>query len=158
MKTSQITRIILRLFALKWFFSAAIQIPWMFMGETPMYRNWLPCVVTLGLAALVWRLAPWLGRLVAGAEDESGPLPSISHRQLLHVVLVGLGGYFCLSSIGALINAFYIYTVEQTSSAEVGIRLAPFPQEAILHGFTFAAGLFVVLAAPHLVRKLLPAT
>ncbi len=157
MKPSQIAHLILRLFALSWLVQGVVYLSMLLIPETPWYRQWTPFTVLFVMAALAWCFAPRLGRLVAGRDDEGNALPQISHRQLLHVLVIGLGLYFCLSSAGRFISMFVVYL--SASSTEIaGLGGSHITRELFSGGATFAIGMFVILAAPQLVRKLLPAT
>ena len=154
-RPSQITQILVRLFALTWFLQGIVQFVAAFaIDRTQMSQLhlYLSGALELILAGATWCLAPPIGRLIAGPNDQEGIITGISFSQLLHAMFIGIGLFFCLSSIGGLLNNLYFFIVDKTAP-----QLAP--QNSLYdlsrNLVTFAASLFVIFTAPAWVRKLL---
>ncbi len=157
MKPSQITQIIIRLFALLWLVRGAGQImagiavaggqPWqpaMFFGG----------IIALALAAGAWFLAPTLGRLVTRGGDEYVGLGSITFAQLLRAVFIGVGLSLSLSSLGTLINSLHFFLVMKASPETIPEGLSLSPYDLSQSAVTFLAGVALIASASHWSRRL----
>ena len=157
MKPSQLTQIIIRLFAISWFLQGIIQTA----GIFAMNGRGMPQPMLLfggGVAILLafgaWFLAPQIGRWIAHGNDQEGAGFVITFQQLLNAMFIGVGSYYGLASIGGLINSLHFFFVLQAAPESVpeGMHLSPY--EFSKSAITFAAGVFLIIFAPHWSRRI----
>jgi len=157
MKPSQITQIIIRLFAISWFLHGIV----LAVGMLSMSRAsivditfLLPGFVAFALSLVAWFLAPWLARLIAKENDREVVQTEISFPQLLHAMLLGIGLFFAIKSVGGLLNSLHFFLVlrETPESLPAGMTLSVYDVSASL--VTFGAGAFLVATARHWSKKI----
>lgn len=157
MKPTQLAQILLRLFAISWFLYGIVQTA----GILAMNQHGMPDpkllvsgAVASALAIAAWFLAPALGRRIASPENQESDFSTITYEQLLKAMFIGIGLYFALSSIGALINSLHFHLVMKTApeSIPLGMRFSPY--DLSKHAITFAAGVSLIASASHWSRRL----
>lgn len=150
MRPSQITKIILRLFALFWFLTGSIHFISSFFADQRNQGYWfflIPGIAMLVISVILWMAAPFLGKLICGSDDEANVLREISYQQFLTAMLVGLGVYFCLSSFGGIFNWLHFFAIERSNPGILPEGLSRRYYNLTKDAVTFGAGVFVIATA-----------
>lgn len=111
-------------------------------------------LIPLILAALLWIIAPTIGRLICHGNNTEGVITSISFYQSVVAMFVGLGTYFCLSSFGGIFNWLHFLFVEQTAPHAMPYGIMNSYYSLAKEALTFAAGLFCIFTAKRWAHKL----
>jgi hypothetical protein len=155
MLPSQITQILLRLFALSWFVGGIAQV----IGGIAFHCSpvgslnsqafvvLLPGFLLAVIAALLWAFAPFVADRITRGNNQEVALPGLSYLQLLTAMFVGLGLYFCLSSFGDIYNLLSYFVLSRMNLDAVPKGLPDSYPRLISQSLTFAAGLFVIFSA-----------
>ncbi len=115
MPTSSITLVLIRLFALHWFFTGFFPIAQqVFHGISQTGIDYI--YVTIPVAYLVcgilfWMLAPKISRFVTKGDDGEFNLQGITSEQLYSAVFLGLGVYFTLNSFAEVFNWIHFFAI-----------------------------------------------
>ena len=161
MKPSQLAQILIRLSAISLFLQAINQTIYT-VGVFAMNSRQMPdplmlisAVISIVLSVGLWLLAPAIGGLISSrGMDQEGVVSAITFQQLLNAMFIGIGLYFSLSSIGALINSLHFFLVMRASPEIIpaGMNLSPY--ELSKSAINFAAGVLLIVSAPHWSRRL----
>lgn len=150
MKPSQITQIIIRLFAIWWFLQGIVQaVGLVTLGGVPISHPLLygPAVVAFALSIGAWFLAAGIGRAVCKGNDEAGVVSGVTFPQLLQAMIIGIGLYVCATSIGGLLNGLHFFLVMKAPPEGIPsgmvVSVYDFTQSAV----SFLAGVFLVGSA-----------
>jgi len=158
MKPSQLAQIIIRLFAISWFLHGIIQTVGIFAMNSrrmPEPMLLISGVIAIALSFGVWLLAPAIGRLISSrGMDQEGVVSAITFQQLLNAMFIGIGLYLGLGSIGELINSLHFFLVMQASPESIPAGMSLSPYELSKSAITFAAGVLLIVSAPHWSRRL----
>ncbi len=114
---------------------------------------YVPAVLMLIVAVLLWILAPVVARLVTRGVDASVSVGSLSRADLYNFAFVFLGLFFILSSIGDVINWLHYFATASQESPERDPRIQNLYQ-LTRPCLTLAAGLVSLLGAPRWTKKL----
>jgi len=147
MKPSQITQIIIRLFAISWFLHGIVQTVGVLTMSNQRLSDpilFLPGVIAFVLSIAAWFLAQPLGQIICRGNDKEEIISGISFQQILNTMFIGIGLYFCASSLGGLLNGIHFFVVLKATPESI-----PSGMELSLYDFTrpaisFLAGAFLV--------------
>ena len=124
MPISSIAQILLRLFALNWFFTGLVQLTSTavaFEREFLSISSVVPGVVSFLSGIVVWVTSPKLSRALARRNDGEFDFRGVTERQLYATVFLGLGLYFALSSFAAAFTWIHFFAVSK--SPDYGFHL-----------------------------------
>ena len=157
MKPSQLAQIIVRLFAISWFLHGVIQTVGVFATSSPNSPQ--PMFLVSGalavlLSVFTWMFAPPLGRWIARGNDQETMATTISFQQLLYAMLVGIGLYLAMGSIGSLINSLHFFLVLQASPESVPKCMSLSLYDLSKSAITVALGSALMISAAHWSKKL----
>jgi hypothetical protein len=160
MPLSSIVVIVIRLFALNWVFTA---VPLFLSAEaTLLFRDrnvravlmlYLPPVLLLILAAVLWMLACAIARLVSRDVDTTVSIGSLSRSDLYSFAFVFLGLFFILSSFGDVINWLHYFATASREDPRHDARVQNLYQ-LTQPCLTLALGAALLLGAPRWTKKL----
>ena len=157
MPISSIAQILLRLFALNWFFTGMIQIAsLMFLHDYEPYSLYslAPGLIYVVMASLFWRLAPLISRLIAKRNDGEVNLAGVTERQLFSTAFLSLGLYFALDSFSNVFSWIHFFVINK--SPNYGFHHEEEPSYYLLLEslLTLAAGTALILTAQTWAKKL----
>ena len=157
MKPSQITQIIIRLFAISWFLHGIVQtVSVLTMSNQRLSEPilFLPGVIAFVLAIAAWFLAQPIGQIICRGNDKEEIISGISFQQILHAMFIGIGLYFCVSSIGGLLNSLHFFVVLSATPESIpsGMQLTLY--DLTKPALSFLAGAFLIGSARHWSKKI----
>ena len=118
------------------------------------YWDYTAPVGLIILAALIWRFAPAISRLLARGYESTVAVPAVPRLDLYSFAFVLLGLYFALWSVAPAIN--WVHYVLNTTAA--GSRQAENSLYDLAGSLlTLTAGLIMLLFARHWARRLVAA-
>ena len=157
MKPYQLAQIIIRLFAISWFLHGVIQIVSIFATSSPQSPQptfFVSGTLAILLSWLTWIFAPPLGRWIARGNDQEAMATTITFQQLLYSMLVSIGLYLALGSIGSLINSLHFFLVLQASPESIPKGMEISAYDLSKSAITVAAGAALMISAAHWSRRL----
>lgn len=160
MNPNLVSVVICRLFALTWVISSIPRlISFLTIRNEYYHESILPFTLTLISGIVLWFIAPKFSKLITGGFDEELKLDWIRPQQLYSSILVGLGIYFALSSLGSVFNWIHYFTIRQH------LKQLPelLPSEPSFYDFseralTFLVGILLVCLHRKISRKLAMST
>lgn len=157
MKPSQITQIIIRLFTFSWCFHGILQT----LAAVTMRREeifdpilFLPGAIAVVLSICAWFLAPSLGRFICRGNDKEEIISGITFEQLLQAMFIGIGLYFCASSIGDFLNGLHLFIVMKASPESIPVGLKGSIYQFTKPALTFIVGGYLIFSARHWSSKI----
>lgn len=114
-----------------------------------------PSIVLFVVAVLVWRIAPWLSRLMTRKSDGELSLGGVTGEDLCTAVLLGLGVYFIMCSFADVLGWIHFFAVNRM---EGGFHMGDDPSyydltEGLL---TLMAGVAIAMTCRTWARRLTP--
>ena len=111
--------------------------------------------ISILCSLVAWLLAPAIGRLIASrGMDQEGVINGITFQQLLNAMFIGIGLFYGLGSIGALINSLHFFLVMKALPETIPQGMHQSPYELSKSAITFVASIFLIASAPHWSRRL----
>jgi hypothetical protein len=147
MKPSHIAQIIIRLFSISWFLQAIVQIVALLTMNVQDLRDpalFLLGIITFLIAIAAWFLAPALGMLICKGNDTAEQISTITFQQLLHAMFLGIGLFFCLSSMAGLLTGLHFFLLMKSTPESIPAEFAISQYDFITPALTFFAGGFLV--------------
>ena len=161
MPLSSIVVIVIRLFALNWLLTA-IPLLLSAAATTPLpprsdlsaaLMAYVPAVLLLTFAAIMWMVARAVARFVSRGVDTSVSMGSLSRSDLYSFAFVFLGLYFILSSFADVINWLHFFATASPGGDGHAAR-SQNPYQLARPCVTLALGFVSLLGAPRWTSKL----
>ena len=121
MPVSSIAQILIRLYAISIFLRGVsglggilTTIDYPVHSVSYLMMGLLPQFVMFVVAVLIWRIAPWLSRLMTKKSNGELNLGGVTGEDLCTAVLLGLGVYFIMYSFADVVGWIHYFAINRT--------------------------------------------
>lgn len=157
MPASTIAQILLRIFAINWTLQGLVQlsaaIGWR-KGTANLGYLLEPGLMYLVAGLIVWFSAPFVCRIVAGANDREFNLSGITTEQLFATAFLALGVFFALDSFAEVFSWGHYFASSRAAENEFHQGTQPSYYDFTEAAMTFVAAVALICTSRKWARRL----
>ena len=159
MPISSITHVLLKIFALNWLLSGAIQLISVIATSqmnagSYSFLFYAPSLVYFVAGIILWFFAPKFSRILTKKHDGEFNLEGVTLEMLLTTAFVSVGLYFSLDSFAAAFNWVHFFTIYNSPNYGFHQEQGPSYYDLTESLLTFITGAILIFTSQHWSSKL----